>query len=474
MLFSPSPKRRSGLQLRISERRLLLMAGDTLAVLISVLLALYIWSVRAEEPFTLTFVLPQSFWFFVLVILWLLLASANDFYDLAVAANRLQSLARLALITGQMLLIYLIIFFFSPRDALPRLFILYYGVASFGLIALWRLLNPALFGWAAAARQVLIVGADESAELMIEAIRLYGADSYDVRGIISQSDDVGKVIAGVPVIGTGADLPNFVMRDRITELIITTIPDMDDDIFRGVMQAYEIGVSLVTMPILYARLTGRVPVRCIQNNWALVLPISGQSIFNPYPFLQRVMDISLSLIVLFFLLGMLPILAVLIRLDSKGGVFYSQVRTGMNGKPFRIYKFRTMHSDAEADGKARFSVKGDPRVTRMGRIMRPTRLDELPQVWNVIKGDMSIVGPRPERPEHIRRLEQQIPFYRTRLVIRPGVTGWAQVKYQYGSTDEDALIKLEYDLYYIRNQSILLDINILIRTVYKVIRMSGI
>ncbi|RMG72248.1 MAG: exopolysaccharide biosynthesis polyprenyl glycosylphosphotransferase, partial [Chloroflexi bacterium] len=271
-----------------------------------------------------------------------------------------------------------------------------------------------------------------------------------------------------------ADLPNFVMRDRIAELIITTIPDMDDDIFRGVMQAYEIGVSLVTMPVLYARLTGRVPVRYIQNSWALVLPISGQSIFNPYPFLKRVMDISLSLIVLIVLLGLLPILAVLIRLDSKGGVFYSQIRTGMNGKPFRIYKFRTMRSDAEADGQARFSVKGDPRVTRMGRIMRPTRLDELPQVWNVIKGDMSIVGPRPERPEHIRRLEQQIPFYRTRLVIRPGLTGWAQVKYQYGSTDEDALVKLEYDLYYIRNQSILLDINILIRTVYKVIRMSGI
>lgn len=474
MLFSPSPNKHSRLQLRISERRLLLMVGDTLAVLASVTLALYIWSVRGEIVFSVDFVLRQVLWFFVLTVLWLMLASANDFYDLAVAANRVQSLQRLAVITGQMMFVYLIIFFFSPRDELPRLFIFYYGVSSFCLIALWRLLNPALFGWAASARQVLIIGADESAELVVEAIRRYAATSYEVRGIISQPDDVGKVIADIPVIGTGVDLPNFVLRDRITELVITSIPELDDDIFRGVMQSYESGVSLVSMPLLYARLTGRVPVRYIQNNWALVLPIAGQSIFNPYPFLQRFMDICFSLIVILALLLILPFLALLIRLDSRGGIFYSQIRTGLNGRAFRIYKFRTMVSDAEADGQARFSSKGDSRVTRMGRFMRATRLDEIPQAWNVLRGDMSLVGPRPERPEHIRRLEQSIPFYRTRLVIRPGLTGWAQVKYNYGSTDEDALVKLEYDLYYIRNQSILLDISILIRTVYKVIRMSGV
>lgn len=227
------------------------------------------------------------------------------------------------------------------------------------------------------------------------------------------------------------------------------------------------------MPLLYARLTGRVPVQDVRDQWAIVLPISGQSIFSPYPSLQRLMDVVLALVGMCIFIPLLPILALLIRLDSPGDIFYTQIRTGLRGKNFRIIKFRTMIQHAEKETGAVFSTQNDPRVTRIGRFLRKTRLDELPQLINVLRGDMSIVGPRPERPEHIARLTQSIPFYRTRLVIRPGLTGWAQVKYHYGATDEDALVKLEYDLYYIRNQSLLLDLNIIIRTVYKVIRLGG-
>jgi lipopolysaccharide/colanic/teichoic acid biosynthesis glycosyltransferase len=180
------------------------------------------------------------------------------------------------------------------------------------------------------------------------------------------------------------------------------------------------------------------------------------------------------LIGLFIFALILPFLALLIRLDSRGGIFYDQVRTGRNGRPFRIIKFRTMIQDAEKLTGAVFSHEGDPRVTRVGRIMRKARLDELPQLLNVLKGEMSIVGPRPERPEHIDRLTEKIPFYRTRLVIRPGVTGWAQVQYAYGADDEDAEVKLEYDLYYIRHQSLALDVQIMIRTAGKMLRMSGV
>jgi exopolysaccharide biosynthesis polyprenyl glycosylphosphotransferase len=472
MLFSPSPKG-PRLQLRISERRLLIMAGDTLSVVIAVLIALFVWASRADETFNVDFILPQSYWFFVLTILWLLLAGANDFYELSVAKNRGQSLQRLMLITGQLLFVYLLVFFFSPRDALPRLFIIYYGVASFLLIALWRLLNPALLGWAASARRVLIVGADEPVRIIIEALQQEGEGAYEIGGIISAPEDVGQLVAGVPVIGTGTDILNYVMRDHITELIITSIPEMDGDIFRGLMDAYEQGVSLVPMPLAYARLTGRVPVEYVNNNWASVLPITGHTIFNPYPFLQRTMDLFLGGVGLILFLVTFPFIALIVKLDSPGSIFYTQIRTGINGKSFRIIKYRTMVKDAEK-GKAIFSRPGDPRVTRSGQIMRKTRLDELPQVLNVLRGDMSIVGPRPERPEHISRLTEKIPFYRTRLVVRPGLTGWAQVRYNYGSDDHDALVKLEYDLYYIRNQTILLDLNIIIRTVYKVIRLGGV
>lgn len=472
MLFSPFSKR-SRLQLRISERRLLLMAGDVLAVTISTFIALYVWSRAAKTSFTFDFILPRSYWFMVLPIFWLVLASANDFYQLRLAANRWQSLQRLTLITAQMILVYIMVFFLSPRDELPRLFIFYYGISAFITIALWRLLNPALIGWASTARRVLIIGMNSSAQKIIEALQTFGAQGYDIRGIISQSDDVGKMIAGVPVIGAGADLMNFVLRDRIAELVITDIANADADIFRGVMQAYEQGVVLSPMPLLYSRLTGRVPVQDVQNQWAIVLPIEGQSLFSPYPALQRVMDVLLALIGMVVFVILLPFLALAIKLDSRGDIFYTQIRTGLRGKNFRIIKFRTMIQNAEQHTGAVFSTANDKRVTRVGKIMRKTRLDELPQLINVLKGDMSIVGPRPERPEHIARLTETIPFYRTRLVVRPGLTGWAQVKYHYGSTDEDALVKLEYDLYYIRNQSLLLDLNIIIRTVYKVVRMGG-
>lgn len=473
MFFSPAPGRRR-LQLQISERKLVLAMGDASAVLLSVLFALRIWASAAREPFTLAFVLPQSLWFFILVGLWLLLASANDLYDLRIAASRTQSFQRLVYITLQMLIVYLVIFFLSPRDALPRLFILYYGITSFVLIGIWRFTRPFLMGWASEPRRVLIIGTDWAAQTIISVIERYALNEYDVKGIIGEVADVGSVMHGIPIVGTSKDLQAAIHRDRITELVITSTRELSGDMFQAVMDAYEHGLPLVPMPLLYERITGRVPVEHVDNNWAVVLPLDGTSIFNPYPTLKRLMDVVLSVLGMIVFLLLLPILALIIRVDSPGNIFYSQERVGRNGRVFRIYKFRSMVQNAEASTGAVFSRQGDNRVTRVGRIMRRTRLDELPQLVNVIRGDMSLIGPRPERPEHVTRLTEKIPFYRTRLIIRPGLTGWAQVRYNYGSDDEDALIKLQYDLYYIRHQSLMLDFNILLRTVGKVLAMKGV
>lgn len=472
MLFSPSPRHKR-VQLRISERRLLLMFGDVVAVAFSVFIALFIWSQVAEQAFTLDFVAPQIFWFPGLILLWLLLAAANDYYQLPLAANRTASLQRLVIITLQLLFVYLIVFFLSSRDALPRLFIIYYAGVSFVLLGLLRLLNPALIGWASQARQVLIIGTDWATETIIGAIEQHGRDAYEIKGIIGDTDTVGHSVCGVPIIGDGSDMLNYILRDNISEIIFNTTPDLSGDVFRGVMDAYERGVALTPMPLLYERLTGRVPVHHVESNWTLVLPISGALLFDPYPVLRWLVDTTLALLGLIVFVLMLPLLALIIRLDSPGATFYTQKRLGLNGKLFTIIKFRTMVKDAEAKTGAVFSTKNDMRVTRVGRIMRKTRLDELPQVINILRGDMNIVGPRPERPEHVARLTEKIPFYRTRLVVRPGLTGWAQVKYTYGSTDEDAQVKLEYDLYYIRHRSIFLDLHIIVRTVGKVLRMGG-
>ena len=475
MIFTPNPKRHQR-QLQISERKVLIALGDVAAVWLAVLIALRIWTVVSGDPFTAGFVARQGLWFFVLAGLWLFLASANDFYDLRLNANRRHALQRLLVITAQMVVVYVLVFFVSPRDALPRLFILYYGVASFILIGLWRFARPALLGWASQPRRMLIVGTGWAAEVMVEAIKEFAAHEYEVRGIIGAPDDVGKVISEVPVLGSGRDVMNFVYRDHITEIVITGTHEMSGDTFQAVMDAYERGVVISPMTLLYERITGRVPVEHVNNDWAVVfLPMKNATdIFDPYPVLKRLIDIGFALIGLTAFVVLLPFIVLAIRLDSSGNIFYTQERLGRNGRVFRVYKLRSMIPDAEAKTGAVFSRRGDPRVTKVGRFLRKTRLDEVPQLINVLRGDMSLIGPRPERPEHVQRLTQKIPFYRTRLIVRPGLTGWAQVCYNYGSTDEDALVKLQYDLYYIRHQSLLLDANILLKTVGKVLTMSGV
>jgi exopolysaccharide biosynthesis polyprenyl glycosylphosphotransferase len=410
----------------------------------------------------------------VFVVVWLLLASANDFYDLRLAARRGAAFQRLLLMTLQMLVVYLVIFFLSERDALPRLFSLYYGVLSFALIGLWRFVYPTVTGWASEPRRVLIVGTDWAAESIIGAIGRYAYDEYQITGIIGETDEVGNAICGVPIVGSGRDLLTLALRDRVSELVVTSTRELSGPIFQGVMDAYVRGLTIVPMPLLYERITGRVPVEHVNKHWAVVLPLDSASPLRPYPFLKRVLDIALALAGLAAFTMLFPVIALAVRLDSPGPIFYSQRRVGLNGRAFRIHKVRTMVLDAEARSGAVFSRQGDPRVTRVGRFLRKTRLDELPQLFNILRGDMSLIGPRPERPEHIERLVTKIPFYRTRLVIRPGLTGWAQVRYGYGADDEDALVKLQYDLYYIRHQSLALDMSIIVRTAGKVLRMSGV
>jgi exopolysaccharide biosynthesis polyprenyl glycosylphosphotransferase len=475
MFFQPSPLQRR-LQLQISERRLLLIFGDVIAVALACLIALRIWAAVADYAFTLDFIVPQSGWFVLLIGLWLLLASASDFYDLKIAASRTQSFQKLLVITAQMIIVYLLIFFFSPRDALPRLFILYFGIAVFVLIAAWRYARPAMIGWVSEPRRTLILGTDTAACTIIEAIHNYAQSDYQIIGVIAEQTQTGGNLDGIPILGSSHELPYLISRDHITELIVSAASDLNGETFRHVMDAYERGIVITPMAILFERISGQVPVTHMHKDWAMLLLSiqNGRAVFDPNTFIKRLVDILLSLVGLIGFALIFPLLALVIWLDSGFPIFYSQERVGLNGKNFRIYKLRTMVNDAESTTGAVFSKKGDTRVTRIGRFMRKTRIDELPQFYNILRGDMTLVGPRPERPEHMQRLTEKIPFYRSRLIVRPGVTGWAQVRYEYGATDEDALVKLQYDLYYIRHQSLLLDLNIMLRTIHKVFSMSGV
>jgi exopolysaccharide biosynthesis polyprenyl glycosylphosphotransferase len=449
--------------------------GDLAAVNLAVLVALRVWAAVGELSFSSAFILGQFHWFVILSLLWLLLAAANDFYNLRISARWLQSQARLITIQLQLLLIYLLIFFLSPRDALPRLFIVYYAVVSYILIALWRLGRPFLARWEALRQRVLVIGTGWAAQTIIEAIQTHAPDDYEVIGVIDEagSAEPGGTVIDAPVIGHRADLVRIARELHASEIVLATSGEVDGVLFQGIMDCYEAGIPIIPMPILYEQFTRMVPVEYVRGHWSVILPLEGHHHFDPYPLLKRLVDIGISLVGLILFSVLLPLIALAMVIDSSGPVFYRQERVGRAGRPFNLFKLRTMIPDAEKLSGPIWAVQDDPRMTVVGKWLRRTRLDEAPQLFNVLRGDMSIIGPRPERPHFVAYLQQQIPFYRTRLAVRPGVTGWAQVNFGYGSTDTDQLIKLKYDLYYIRHRSVLLDLLILLRTVGRVIRLEG-
>jgi exopolysaccharide biosynthesis polyprenyl glycosylphosphotransferase len=236
---------------------------------------------------------------------------------------------------------------------------------------------------------------------------------------------------------------------------------------------HEQGTQITPMFALYQDLTGRVPVSHLGDMSFVALPANVKSTARTYQVVKRWFDFTLALVVLLLAAPLFLLIALAIKLDSPGRVFFTQVRVGRGGKAFRIIKFRSMYSDAEAATGAVWAASYDRRVTRIGRFLRKSRLDEIPQILNVLRGDMSFVGPRPERPEFDEELEREIPFYRARRAVRPGLTGWAQVNHGYGNSLQDALRKVEYDLYYIKNESPYLDLLILLRTVAVVLKLGG-
>ena len=218
------------------------------------------------------------------------------------------------------------------------------------------------------------------------------------------------------------------------------------------------------MQVTYEDLLGRVPIRYLEADWILRSFVDQTRVTGFYRVSKRLVDIFGGVIGTLLLLAIMPFVAIAILLDDGHPIFYTQIRSGRAGSPYRIFKFRTMKTDAEADGIPQWAREDDARATRTGRVLRRTHLDELPQFINVLRGEMSLVGPRAERPELVELFQHRVPFYRSRLLVKPGITGWAQINYGYASTIDETIVKLEYDLYYIKHRNLLLDLIILLRT----------
>ena len=269
-------------------------------------------------------------------------------------------------------------------------------------------------------------------------------------------------IAETRFLGAALDVEKIVHDNKIHRLIVADDCDGSPVPFEYLLKVRTRGVAVEDAHAVTTALTGRISLNAVRSSWFLFSEGFRRSRYQTA--FKRLIDLGLSTIGLVLALPVMALTAAAVRLDSRGPALFRQRRLGLNGKPFELMKFRTMKEDAEADGVARWAEENDPRLTRIGGFLRKYRFDELPQFVNVIRGEMSFVGPRPERPEFVERLRETIPYYDERHTLRPGITGWAQVCFPYGSTEEDALRKLEYDLFYLKNVSILFDIAIVLQT----------
>ena len=464
--------------LHISERRVLLMALDVVAIWSALLVVLYLDArERTLRPLDLRIILEHPHWFLLPVLLWFPLAHTFDAYDLRVASRfstAAKAVGKAGIITVG---VYLLIPYITPPLPTSRLVLLSYFLITLLFLLVGRGLYILALSQPFFQRYALIVGAGWAGRTIAEALSKYGDGSYHVVGFIDddpakqeRSYDISHL--SVPVLGGRDALPELIKRHQITTLILAITHDVNGALLQTLLDCLELGVEIIPMPVLYEQLTGRVPIEHVGNHWHVAMPIH-HPLTRPFNRLvKRLSDIVLASLGILVLAPFFPILALAIYLDSPGPIFYTQWRVGQGGRLFKAYKFRSMIPDAEK-GKAVWAQENDPRVTRVGRILRKTHVDEFPQFFNILKGEMSAVGPRPERPEFVEELAKEIPFYRVRHAVKPGMAGWALVKYGYASSKEDAVAKLQYDLYYIKHQSLWLDIVILLKTVVDTLTLGG-
>jgi exopolysaccharide biosynthesis polyprenyl glycosylphosphotransferase len=406
----------------------------------------------------------------VAVLAWWLWAWVNGAYDVQISSRLSSVLSALSRAMLFQTLSFVGLAFFA-RGFTGRVVWAWWLVISFVLLLVWRSIYLSVLTLPMFARQILLAGNDAFLQDLVLAALPRWSGHYRVLGYLDGGAG-REPRGGLPVVGEFKELPGLAYRLQVREVVVGKDALQEHAVLEQLVSCRNLGIKVTPAAQLYEELTGQVPLSQIDAYWIMDLP--NRALQNrPYTALKRLVDIVISLLGLAVFVVVGPFIAAAIWIDSRRPIFYTQLRAGLHGQPFRVVKFRTMRSDAEQGNEARWAVPGDERITRVGRFLRRMRLDELPQVLNILRGEMTVVGPRPERPELITTLETAIPFYRTRLEVKPGLTGWAQVNEGYGSSVEDAITKLQYDIYYVKHQSVLLDATIMLRTFGVVARAGG-
>jgi sugar transferase (PEP-CTERM system associated) len=394
----------------------------------------------------------------------------NDLYDLTVVASNRELVVRLLQAAGAAAIVLAVVAFAAPSLILdPATFVTALGVFVVAVIS-WRLTFNHLARDPHLEERILILGTGQTARMLARQMGTQQDFAYRLVGFVRDADDV-PTVRQHDILGSPKDIDRIV-RSRHVDRIVVGLSDRRGRLpVEQLLRAKLSGVRVEDATTTYERLTGKILIDDLKPSWLIFS--DGFRASRWTRFIKRMLDLSFSILLGLVTAPLLLLTAIAVKLDSTGPAIYRQKRVGESGRVFLIYKFRSMRADAELAGQPVWARDKDDRVTRVGRFIRLTRLDELPQLWNVMRGDMSFVGPRPERPFFVEQLAREIPFYMQRHAVKPGLTGWAQVKYRYGSTIEDAMEKLRYDLYYIKHLSVFFDLTIALDTVKVILFGKG-
>ncbi|WP_298236965.1 sugar transferase [uncultured Algibacter sp.] len=455
----------------ISERKVLLRIFDILFIL-GVLY--FVGTVFNFDYFRID--KENWTWVVVLVLYISIFGTVFELYDLQKSSRIDQVTSNIVLTVSVTVLFYFLTPFFTPFLPDNRLQILYFYFSILAALFIWRymylnfVVSPRFY------KKVLIVGEISNIETIINAFK-DSDPNYKIVGFINcEAENVA--VDSIRFFGIPEYKPNEIHKvieeEQIKEIVVATYDseNITSDIYRKLITLLETGFSIKEYTQVYEDMTQRVPVQFVGKDFYKYFPFSRSNQNKLYLFFHRLFDILIAIIGVLFGVVFLPLIVIGNLFGNRGPLLFIQDRIGKNGDVFRMIKFRTMIENAEQKG-AVWAVKNDSRITVFGKFLRHTRLDEIPQFINILLGDMSMIGPRPERPHFVRELSQLLPFYETRHIIKPGLTGWAQVKTRYGATVDDSLLKLQYDLYYIKHRSFFLDFNILIKTMSTVVFFRG-
>jgi len=448
----------------VSTRSLTVFAAELLLIFGSVALA----ALLQHTPD-----LAANLWKIVLVTLVCQLCLYyNDFYDLTVVHSSRELVVRLLQAAGAASIVLAALYFIHPNlmvgDGIFVSALFVFLVAILG----WRLAFNGVSGSLKLQERLLFVGTGDTARKVARQVLDQHDFAYRVIGFIDDDPArIGERIVNPGIVGTPADIERLIATHQIDRIVVGLSDRRGKLPVEELLRAKMAGIRVEDATTTYERVTGKILLDDLRPSWLIFS--DGFRVSRVTRLMKRTIDLTLSLVLAIAAAPLMLLTAMLVWLEDGRPILYRQERVGENGRTFVLSKFRSMRKDAEKGGTPIWAKDGDDRVTRVGRVIRKTRLDELPQLWNVMRGDMSFVGPRPERPFFVEQLSEAIPFYQQRHAVKPGLTGWAQVKYRYGSSLEDSMEKLRYDLYYIKHLSVIFDLTIVFDTVKVVLFRKG-